>query len=148
MEFNVLQEKYDEALSQIRSKDLKNAELIEMISTLKRGSEHSATSSILQNSYQFSAIENNTPKQYIDFSASDEICNEVARELQLQSPKDILARVIHLKEYYNYNKEFRKLYKKLAECMIQKIGRKNFTDLPSCTNLWKWVSGEIGQSKE
>ena len=97
----------------------------------------------MQSSYQYSSVESPSPNNFVDYSPADDICNEIVKELQLQSIKDIIPRVIHLKEYYSLSKEFRKLYKKLAESMIRKVGKHNITGLPSCMSLWKWVSNEL-----
>jgi hypothetical protein len=128
-------------MNQLRSSDLRNAELTELLSAVKSGNENTP-SSIFQSSVQFSGAEYQAPR-FQDSSQSEEVCSELARELQVSSIKDILARVIHLKEYYSHSKEFRKLYKKLAEAMIKKVGRHNISGLPSCINLWKWVSSEF-----
>ena len=135
-----MQEKYEDVESQLRSKDLKNAELLEIIASFK---ESAGGSPSFMQSYQYSAIDSVSPRQFMDFSPMNDLCNEIARELQLQSAKDILPRVIHLKEYYSISKEYRKLYKKLAESMIKTIGRENVTSLPSCAGLWKWVNSEL-----
>ena len=140
-EYKLLNEKYDEAMSQLRSSDLRNAELTELLSALKSNNENSP-SSVFQTSVQYPGGEYTAPR-YTDSSQTEEVCTELARELQVSSIKDILARVIHLKEYYSHSKEFRKLYKKLAETMIKKIGRHNVSGLPSCINLWKWVNSEF-----
>lgn len=141
-EYRLLQEKYDDALNQIRSKDLKNAELNEIIATFKNNVENTP-SSIFQSSMQYSMIENTPPKHLPDYSPADDLLSEIARELQLSTSKDILPRVIHLKEYYSHSKEFRKLYKKLAESMIKKVGKSNITGLPTCMSIWKWTSAEL-----
>ena len=126
----------------IREKDLKNEELLEFVSKLKQSGDNSS-SSLFYSPHQYSVIDNTTPRQFPDFSVNDEICNELTRELQLQSDKVIIPRVIHLKEHYSHNKEFRKLYKKLAETMIKKLGKNKISGLPSCMSLWKWASAEL-----
>jgi len=136
-----LQEKYEDAVSQLRSKDLKNAELLEIMASLKDPDGNSI--SHLQSSYQYSLNEGTSPRQYTDFSPLEDLCNEITKELKLEYPKDIMPRIIHLKEYYATSKDFRKLYKKIAESMIKKLGRQNFTSLPSCLTLWNWLSGEL-----
>lgn len=128
-------------MNQLRSSDLKNAELTEIISAVKLNNENTP-SSFFQNSVQFSNTE--VPvNRYSDINQAEDLCNDLARELQVTGLKDILPRVIHLKEYYSHSKEFRKLYKKLAETMIRKIGRHNVTGLPSCIHLWKWAQSEF-----
>jgi len=139
-EYKLLKEKYDEAMTQLRSTDLKNAELTEILTTVKHN--ENTPSSFFQNSVQFSNTEYPT-NRYTDISQAEDLCNDLARELQVPGLKEILPRVIHLKEYYSHSKEFRKLYKKLAETMIRKIGRHNVTGLPSCIHLWKWANSEF-----
>ena len=43
-EYKLLKEKYDEAMSQLRSSDLRNAELTELLSALKSNNENTPSS--------------------------------------------------------------------------------------------------------
>lgn len=129
-------------MSQLRSSNLRNAELTELLSAIKSSNNENTPSSIFQTSGQYSGGDYTAPR-YPESNQTEEVCTELSRELQVSSIKDILARVIHLKEYYSHSKEFRKLYKKLAETMIKKVGRHNVSGLPSCINLWKWVNSEF-----
>lgn len=132
-----MQEKYEDAMNQLRSKDLKNAELTEMITTIKQNE----SASMFQGTVPGLNID--TTRIYNDNQVYEEVCSDLARELQIDNLKDILPRVIHLKEYYNHSKEFRKLYKKLAQIMIVRVGRSNIGGLPSCMSLWKWTANEL-----